>query len=169
LNDWADKVRVGAQRAMRSRHTNREYTDAQFLVLSMVTVLQRDLGVKYNPACMTGPYDARDSRNHFIHGPLYGHGGTCSSLPILYAAIGRRLGYPLCVVNAKQHLFVRWEEAGGERFNFDATTRGFKAFDDAHYRQWPFPIREDKLREGVYLQSFTRRRELACCIAQRAA
>ena len=46
-------------------------------------------------------------------------------MPILYIAIGRRLGYPLKLVHAHGHDFVRWDEPGGERFNIDATSPGF--------------------------------------------
>jgi hypothetical protein len=42
--------------------------------------------------------------------------GTCSSMPVLYVTLGRRLGYPVKLVTAKAHLFVRWEQTG-ERFN----------------------------------------------------
>jgi hypothetical protein len=42
---------------------------------------------------------------------------------VLYVAIGRRLGYPLKLVECKGHLFVRWEDAK-ERFNIEGTSRG---------------------------------------------
>lgn len=42
---------------------------------------------------------------------------------MLYVAIGRRLGYPLKLVECKGHLFVRWEDAK-ERFNIEGTSRG---------------------------------------------
>jgi hypothetical protein len=168
LDDWTEIVRHGAKRAMRQRMAHRDLTDAQFQVLSMVTVLQRDLGVHYNPACMTGDYDATDSRNHFIHGPLLGHGGTCISLPVLYVAIGRRLGFPLWRVAAKEHFFVRWEQGLGESFNIEATARGFAPYDDARYRDYPLPLSPAELASGEFLKSFTTRQDLAACIAQRA-
>ncbi len=90
----------------------------------MVTVLQRDLGLRYNLAFMEGEDDASDSHNLFIHGPLTGRGFTCVTAPVIYAAIGRRLGYPIKLVHAKQHTFCRWDERDGERFNIEATSPG---------------------------------------------
>ncbi len=53
-----------------------------------------------------GPYNASDSRFLFIHGLLTGFGGTCVSMPILYLAIARRLGYPLKLVETKEALLL---------------------------------------------------------------
>ncbi len=101
-------------------------TDAEFRMMAMVTLLQRDLGVTYNPACMTGPFNALNSRDHFLHGALSEHGGTCCSLPTLYLAVGRRLGYPLKLVHTKRHSFVRWDDPhGGEQFNVECACVGF--------------------------------------------
>ncbi len=63
-------------------------------MLVLVMVLQRNLGVRATIIRFNaGPYDATDSRNLFLHGLLTGHGGTCVTMPVLYTAIGRRLGY----------------------------------------------------------------------------
>ena len=60
-------------------------------------------------------------------------------MPILYIAIGRRLGYPLYLVQAREHFFgAGWEETGGERFNIEATTLGFTPRDDEHFRLFRF-------------------------------
>ena len=77
---------------------------------------------------------AADSRDLFLHGLLRPAlnpqpstlnlpRGTCSSMPVLYIAIGRRLGYPLKIVTTKAHLFIRWESAA-ERFDLEGTGRG---------------------------------------------
>jgi hypothetical protein len=65
-----------------------------------------------------------DSRDDFLHGIIAGRGGTCASLPVLYAAVGRRLGYPLKLVRTTQHLFLRWDDPGGERFNVEISNAG---------------------------------------------
>jgi hypothetical protein len=125
----------------------------KFRMLALVTVLQRDLGVRYDPACREGLYCALDPRTLFLHGLLDGHGGTCATMPVLLIAIGRRLGYPLYLVHAAEHFFVRWEEAGDERFNIEATTLGFTPRDDEHYRHWPKPIPEEEVRRGLFLRN----------------
>jgi len=86
--------------------------------------------------------------------------GTCSSMPVLYVAIGRELGYPLKLVTTKGHLFVRWD-APGERFNIEATTRGLSRFDDEYYRHWPFEITPAEEQAEGYLKSLTPQGELA--------
>jgi len=86
--------------------------------------------------------------------------GTCSSMPVLYVAIGRELGYPLKLVTTKGHLFVRWD-APGERFNIEATTRGLSRFDDEYYRHWPFEITPAEEQAEGYLKSLTPSEELA--------
>ncbi len=140
LDEWAKLVDLGIRRMWKKcgRGEYRDLTPNQFRILVMVTVLQRNLGVRYNPACIGGDYDARDPRNNFIHGPLSGHGGNCASLPILYLAIGRRLGFPLFMAQAKEHLFVRWE-GDDDRFNIEATSLGFAPHDDAYYAIAPGP------------------------------
>ena len=54
-------------------------------MMALVTVLQRELGVRYDPACQDGAYCALDSRTLFIHGLLDDRGGTCVTMPVLYA------------------------------------------------------------------------------------
>jgi hypothetical protein len=92
--------------------------------------------------------------------------GTCSSLPVLYVAVGRQLGYPLKLVTTRGHLFVRWE-GGGERFNIEGTGRGVNRFEDYYYRHWPFEIsKEEEATEG-YLKSLSPAEELAVFLSIR--
>ena len=110
-------------------------------MLMMAVVLYEDFSVRYNPERISAPgavdpndHFFADSRDIFLHGLLLPSlnpqlstlnlpTGTCSSLPVLYIAIGRRLGYPLKLATTKSHLFIRWEGAG-ERFDLEATGRG---------------------------------------------
>ena len=80
-------------------------------------------------------------------------------MPVLYVAIGRRLGYPLYLVQAREHFFVRWEEPGGERFNIEATTLGFTPRDDEHFRHWPRPIRRRRGSPGHVFEESDRLRK----------
>ena len=171
LDEWAELVRINTEHWWPRFEENRaEYDNspAKFRILSMVTVLQRDLGVRYNLAFSEGEYDASDSRNLFLHGVLTGHGGTCVTMPVLYIAIGRRLGYPLELVGAKEHLFVRWEEPGGERFNIECTSPGFEPRDDEYYHRYPRPLSDKELASGMFLRNFTPREQLAVFLKERA-
>jgi hypothetical protein len=141
-----------------------------FRTLMLVTVLHQDLGVYYNPERMRDPDGEgffRDAGDVFIHGVLTGRGGTCASIPVVCAAVGRRLGYPLKLVSAAGHLFARWEEAGGERFNVECSNRGLNCYPDDYYRTWPYPLGSEEVEAGGFLKSQTPREELAGFVGMR--
>ena len=133
-----------------------------------------------------------DSRDIFLHGllgpardlqpstlkPLARHSGataaqpptsslgTCSSMPVLYIALGRRLGYPLKLVTTKAHLFLRWDSPT-ERFDMEATGKGMNRYDHEHFKHWPYPVTEDEIKRDGYLKSLTPAEELAVFLSLR--
>jgi hypothetical protein len=141
-----------------------DHSEARFRMLSMVTHLQRDWGLLYNrPKAQPGAtlYTA----DRFLHGLLFGDGGTCASIPVLYAAIGRRLGYPIKLVAAMSvrgiHTFARWEGADGECFNIEATNIGLSCPPDYAYRTEDYALTPELEQAGQFLISQTPRMELA--------
>ena len=144
------------------------HSEAYFRVLTLVTVLQEDCGVRYNAERIQSP-DFSDSRDLFLHGLLTGnHQGTCVSMPVLYVAVGRQLGYPMKLVTAKAHLFARWESPdGSERFNIEATGKGLNCFPDEYYHTWPVALAPEELASGQYLKSLTPDEELAVFLSVR--
>ena len=92
--------------------------------------------------------------------------GTCSSMPVLYVAIGRRLGYPLKLATTKAHVFLRWE-GNGERFDMEATGKGMNRYDDEHFKRWPFPVTEEEIAADGYLKSLSPAEELALFLSLR--
>ena len=80
------------------------------------------------------------------------------------------LGYPLYIVEAKEHTIVRWDDPkSGERFNFDGTSHGFIAHDDLYYLNRPVPLTEtDRKHHPRYLKNLTREQEIALMIRERA-
>jgi len=183
LDDAAQKVELATQRNYGKFLDNpATYNDSQatFCIVCMIEVLQKELGVRYNPKWQgvtphqPVPKDfGRDAGDLFVHPIMDGVGGTCGSLPILYVAVGRRLGYPLKVVKATQHLFVRWDDPDGthwhapERFNIEASGRGVHLLPDEHYRTWPRAVPQEDIDAGIYLQSLSPREELAEFLATR--
>ena len=155
---WPDYIRAPR---------NGEDSPGKFRMLSMLSLLQTQLGVHYNMPFTEGDYDGRDSRNLLLHGLLTGCGGTCVTMPVLYVAIGRRLGYPLLLVKAKSHYFARWEEPGVERFNVEGSGHGWAWHGDEYYRTWPSPITDMDIRQGCFLRNLTRREELAHFLNER--
>jgi hypothetical protein len=147
IDEMAEAVRRRTDlRVFRQRPEQWDSSESIFRIHVMITVLQREFGVRYNPAKISidVPLDMDDS---FIHGIIQGQGGTCASLPVLYVAVGRRLGYPLKLVHAcgqvYGHLFVRWDELLVERFNIEANGTGFGCPPDDHYRTGLYRTRPD--------------------------
>lgn len=176
LNIWTDRVRHETDRHLY-RVTDPRYADhyqhseAKFRAEMLVQVLQEDLNVHYNMDRVER-IDFTNSKDLFIHGMINdSNGGTCVSMPVLYTAIARRLRYPVKLVEAKAHLFCRWEGIGPdgefERFNFDGAGKGFGIFDDSYYRNWPKPVTENEIARGEYLKSLSPSEELAVFLAAR--
>jgi hypothetical protein len=177
-DQWAARVKAETERHLyryRGNPQEYEHSEAYFRMLMMAVVLAEDFGVHYNPARAADAVPVRendgffaDSRDVFLHGLLGPRRmGTCSSMPVLYLALGRRLGYPLKLVTTKGHLFLRWE-GPTERFNLEATGRGMNRYDDEHYKQWPFPLTEQEIAENGYLKSLSAGEELAVFLTIRA-
>jgi hypothetical protein len=179
LDAWARRIEAETQRHLyRFRGSPGEYDNSEgyFRMLMMAVVVAEDCRVRYNPARISPVSQGAgndgffaDAQDVFLHGLLGPRRlGTCSSMPILYVALGRRMGYPLKLVTTKGHLFLRWESTT-ERFNLEATGRGMNRYDDAHYRQWPFPLTDQEVADNGYLQSLTPVQELAVFLAIRGA
>ena len=180
LDDAARRVSLATLRcAHQFRIRPHEFHDspAYFCMLVLATVVYRDLGIRYNSARIRPPDanelnhyepDYFDSRDYFIHGMIGGPGGTCASMPVLYVALGRRLGYPLKLARAKCHLFVRWDDPRGERLNVEATCAGLLTYPDDHYKQWPLPMTSAESQSTYWLHSLRPQEEVAAFRAGRA-
>lgn len=143
-------------------------SEGQFRVLIMVSLAVKEYGIHYNPERIESPDSMapdevfyRDSRDVFLHGLLQRKPrmGTCSSLPVFWTGLGRRLGYPLFMSNTVVHFFTRWEGVR-DKFNFEGTQNGCGIYDDAHYKQFPVTVSDAKIEYLDYLQSFSRKQEL---------
>jgi len=171
LDQWAKRV---ASETERNLHKFREqpaefnHSEGYFRVLALVTVLQQDFKVHYNPKRILSP-DYSDPNDLFLQGLLSDRRqGTCVSMPVLYVAVGRRLGYPLKLVTSKAHVFARWESGDGkERFNIEATNEGLNCFPDEYYRTWPVAMTESEIASGQFLKSLTPAEELAVFLSAR--
>jgi hypothetical protein len=177
LRLWTEQVRSETQRHLyRYERNPAEYETSPgfYRMLMLSVVLAEDYRVHYDPQRIAGPASTSmddgffsDPAAVFLHGLLGPERkGTCSSLPVLYVAVGRHLGYPLKLVTTKGHLFVRWEGAG-ERFNVEATSHGLNRFDDEYYRHWPFRLSPEEEKAEGYLRSLTPPEELAVFLSIR--
>jgi len=181
LDLWAAWVKHETDRHLHAYKNAPEefnHSEGYFRMLMLVCTLQEDFRVCYNkdPGMRAGPTEIApddftffgNPMDLFVHGVTEGeHQGTCASLPVLYVAVGRRLGYPLKLVEGKGHLFVRWED-DKERFNIEGTSRGLNCFPDQEYMEWPWPISKEELDTGMYMKSLTPKREVAAFLELRA-
>jgi len=176
LDRWAERVKSETARHLykfQQNPGNYRNSEAYFRMLMLVTVLQQDLGVHYNKARMR-KIDFTRSQDLFIHGmlPREGqsvsetNGGTCISMPVIYTAVARRLGYPVKLVTAKAHVFCRWD-GPHEQVNVEATNRGMNSFEDEYYTTWPKKASQAEIEANGYLESLSPQRELALCLVTR--
>jgi hypothetical protein len=176
LDEWTGQIASETTRHWyRYRHNPKEFNHSEgfFRMLMMAVVLSEDFKIQYDPALRTSAASSHDgffasADSVFLTGLLGpARKGTCSSLPVLYVALGRRLGYPLHLVTTKGHLFVRWE-GQGERFNVEATGHGLNTVDDDYYRKWPFPITTEEESAEGYMKNLDAAGELAAFLSIRA-
>jgi hypothetical protein len=145
---------------------------AIFRVHALTSVLQREFGFRYHPA-KRNPHDPFTVADTFVHGILWGDGGTCASLPVLLLGVGRRLGYPLKLVSAVAgrgtigHLFCRWDDPSGERFNIETTADGLCLRTDDYYRTGDYAINANEEKHAGLLKSLSPREELSNFLAER--
>jgi hypothetical protein len=192
LEEMAARVRSETQRHLyrfQSNPVEFENSEGFFRMVMLAGVLAEDFGVRYAPGKIGKAAEARpddgffaDARYVFLQGLLTARGsppslnlqpstlnlpgGTCSSLPVLQVAVGRRLGYPPKLVTTKGHLFVRWEDAH-QRFNIEAAGQGVNRSTDEYYRHWPLEVSAAEETAEGYLKSLTPAEELAVFLSIR--
>lgn len=104
-------------------------------------------------------------------------------MPIVYVAVGRRLGYPVYLVETKGHLLFRWWSeqptpihwespdysflVPPDRFNVEGSGEGIAFYSDAHYVQWPALWTEEDFTRGDYLRPLSPTEEFASFLVQR--
>lgn len=188
LNGWAAHVESETK---RNRHLFDEHPEkfknslAYFRMAMLATVLVQDLRIQYNPErekqlenghILRSAEDEQtffaDSKDVFIHGLLTGkHYGTCASLPFLYVAIGRRLGYPVTLATTATHFYARYEEGNGKHLNVEATEhRAFLTPSDDEYKNpWEMHLSDDEVKGMVYLQPMSNKEILGHSLLTRSA
>lgn len=171
IDDMAARCRRFTDRIMPMFHRGEcDYPESEpkFRIQAMITHLQRDIGVKYHPG-RSADDSVFEAVDHFLHGIFVSESGTCGSIPVLYTAVGRRLGYPVGLVGANAHLFCRWDALPyGECFNIEGAGTGVSFFPDDHYRTGRFAMPPGAAEAFGYLESQKPRRELASFLSQRA-
>jgi len=78
-----------------------------------------------------------DPLNVFVNGLIDRRQGSCANLPVLHVALGWRLGWPVSLSCARDHLFCGYDD-GEVIHNIEATAfgrGGFRSHPDDYYRE----------------------------------
>lgn len=187
LNAWAGHVESETKRNFHLFQAHPEKfrnSLAYFRMAMLATVLVQDLRIRYNPErekqLENGHILRRedekaffaDSKDVFIHGLLGDkHYGTCASLPFLYVAIGRRLGYPVTMATTATHFYVRYEEGNGKHLNVEATEHRalLTPSDDEYKNPWGMHLSDEEVKGMVYLQPMSNKEVLGHSLLTRSA
>ena len=170
LDQWAELVKQNEQKYSPGFFQNRGKYDgsyAKFQAVNLGLTLKEDLKCGYNlelvdSGAMKDLQSIRffeNSEDLFLNGFITKRKGSCSSLPVLMVAIGRRCHYPLYLVACKGHLFCRWDD-GHERFNIETACPRVDIKPDDYYKQWPYTASETEIRTEKYLKNLTPKEEL---------
>jgi hypothetical protein len=108
-----------------------------------------------------------DADNILLVGLLRTMRGSCVSMPLVYLAIGQRLGLPVHLVHIGKHFFVRWQEPG-YRINIETTAidHVWVTDDDSVYVEEEGMKLEDV--KGNDLQNLSNKEVIACLLFTRS-
>ena len=172
LDEWAAIVKHETERHLYRAHDPKwadhfKHSESWLRAEMLAQILQEDCGVHYNMERIRN-VDFTKSKDLFIHGMIDDpNGGTCASMPVLYVAVGRRLGYPIKLVQTKSHVFVRWDD-GKERFNIETTNQGAtESYPDDYYRTWPETWTAAEVKTSRYMIPLSPAEELASFLGDR--
>jgi regulator of sirC expression with transglutaminase-like and TPR domain len=111
--------------------------------LSNRTKMEILLATLYRPGPWNGNrpfrYDLHDPfgrtlRNKLLSTYLATRQGNCVSMPVLVLILGQKLGLPVTLATAPEHVLVKYLDASGEWQNIEATSGGFK-YDSSYERE----------------------------------
>ena len=100
----------------------------------------------------------RNAANKRLSTYLATRKGNCVSMPILVLILGQRLGLPVALATAPQHVLVKFADAESKSWwNVEATSGGFK-FDSSIERETG--IGQAAIEHGLYLRPLSPREGL---------
>lgn len=138
--------------------------DPETHIRALNTAIYRDGAFRYD----RDAFHARANFGHyFLNDILDTKKGLCFSMPLLYAAVAQRAGYPLRFVQVPDHFFLRYDRGGFEEPNIEATSGG-KHIPDRDYIL-RFKVGRRGIESGSYMRMLTRREVLGELVSINAA
>ncbi len=183
IDEMAEAVRKMTEKRWRIfKAKSQEFNNSEnvYRLYTLENVLRSLFFIKYDPMVShitdrgnsNRPWHAKDSTETFINGLLSKkRTGTCSTLPVLSIAVGRRLGYPLYWILVPNHTLYRWDD-GKEIFNLQPSEVGGEVKSDEYFHTWPMKWEPEHFeitkRTNVWLHSMTPRQEISKMLCNRA-
>jgi len=104
-------------------------------------------------------YDLDDELGLSIPSKLMSHylatrKGNCVSMPVLFVILGQKLGLPVTLATAPNHVFVKYKRDDGTWLNIEATTGGTKS-DDKYQEE--LGITPRAIVTGIYMRPLSHR------------
>jgi regulator of sirC expression with transglutaminase-like and TPR domain len=98
-------------------------------------------------------------RNKLLPHYLTTRKGDCVSMPLLFVILGQKLGIDVTASMAPRHLFVKYRDDMGNRFDLEATAKA--ELTDAEAIRTIMVMTEESVANGVYMQPLTNRETVA--------
>ena len=167
IDSWTVAMRKYWEATSHNFANDRQRAEHAFLSLMTFLKHPRGLGIRYDDNAI-GSSDFSDSRRGFVHGIVECRTGTCASLPVLFVAIARSLGWPLSLAVAKGHVLCQWVFADGSHVNCEGSCPGGgELYPDVRYYAWPSVITNDDRLSGRYLRPLTSNEEASLFLETR--
>jgi hypothetical protein len=178
VDDWATRIDAANKSAEPYSKGEPAYlVSREFWMAGGMAVMLAGpaFGIRYTRETLT----PGKPEQQFVHGVIDGKRGTCATMPVLYMAIGHRLGWPIRAVVSRDHMWARWDDGvppgrGGKRFNLEATNASskggegsFASLTDDEYAAWLGTPRE-VIESGSDMSSLTPRQTLGVFLQGRA-
>jgi hypothetical protein len=161
LDKWAGEIRAVLAEDQHTFERAREKwgTRKRFELAVMGSVLMEDHQVRY-----VDKLDHGNADHKFSCGVLKNNTGTCATLPVIWTALGRRLGHTLSIALMPEHLYCIVQD-GSATINIETTgTAHLSMNSDEKLRKMCPP---ELVKNGTYLRMLSNREMIAVFIGLR--
>jgi regulator of sirC expression with transglutaminase-like and TPR domain len=108
----------------------------------------------------------RDPQYFYLNRLLDTKLGNCFTMPLLYVAVGQRLGWPMYPVSLPDHYFARYVDPAFHEQKIEATSGGAFVTDERYAKD--FMVSKTGRRKGTYLRTMTYREFLGSLVGHMA-
>ncbi len=98
-------------------------------------------------------------RNKLLPTYLATRKGNCASMSLLFIILGHKLGIDVTASLAPEHIFVKYRDDMGNRFNLETTHEAAPKQDASYQRDTP--MTPESLANGLYLRALSKRETAA--------